>query len=184
MYARILFVDFTPLHKWMHLGGPLWEPQFLRTWDEPPKFWEVHLRSWLPRHCPEEGCTSYDSSGSLACLRSRWTPSTLPSYILVFCTSIKVWFGSPTKPDRKRLQWTIRSAERVIGAEPALHPGTVLVQRKCLGTRNSPHTNHLNSSPLVTVPKTRWHRDSFCSPRLSLEDGFLPVTEPHDNFFA
>jgi len=35
----------------------------------------------------------------------------------VICTSITVWFGSVTTRDRDRLQRTIRTAERIIGAE-------------------------------------------------------------------
>ena len=35
----------------------------------------------------------------------------------VLCTSITVWFGSATKLDRNRLQRTVRSAERIIGAD-------------------------------------------------------------------
>ncbi|KAK3545698.1 hypothetical protein QTP70_011272 [Hemibagrus guttatus] len=34
----------------------------------------------------------------------------------VLCTSITVWFGSATKSDMRRLQRTIRTAERIIGA--------------------------------------------------------------------
>ena len=35
----------------------------------------------------------------------------------VLCSSITVWFGSTTKRDRARLQRTVRSAERIIGAD-------------------------------------------------------------------
>ncbi|XP_059825593.1 uncharacterized protein LOC132394009 isoform X2 [Hypanus sabinus] len=34
----------------------------------------------------------------------------------VLCTSITVWFGAATKQDRTRLQRTVRTAERIIGA--------------------------------------------------------------------
>src|SRR4029434_10772867 len=34
----------------------------------------------------------------------------------VLCTSITVWFGSATKLDKNRLQRTVRSAEKIIGA--------------------------------------------------------------------
>ncbi|KAK3564663.1 hypothetical protein QTP86_024528, partial [Hemibagrus guttatus] len=34
----------------------------------------------------------------------------------VLCTSITVWFGSATKSDIRRLQTTVRTAERIIGA--------------------------------------------------------------------
>ncbi|KAI3374205.1 hypothetical protein L3Q82_006064 [Scortum barcoo] len=34
----------------------------------------------------------------------------------VLCTSITVWFGSTTKQDRNRLQQTVRTAEKIIGA--------------------------------------------------------------------
>ena len=35
----------------------------------------------------------------------------------VLCSSITVWFGSATKLDRNRLQRTVKSAERIIGAD-------------------------------------------------------------------
>ncbi len=34
----------------------------------------------------------------------------------VLCSSITVWFDSATKSDIKRLQWRVRTAERIIGA--------------------------------------------------------------------
>ena len=34
----------------------------------------------------------------------------------VLCTSITVWFGSATKLDKNRLQRSVRSAEKIIGA--------------------------------------------------------------------
>ncbi|MCI4389765.1 hypothetical protein PGIGA_G00102240 [Pangasianodon gigas] len=34
----------------------------------------------------------------------------------VLCTSITVLFGSATKSDRRRLQWVVQTAERIIGA--------------------------------------------------------------------
>ncbi len=34
----------------------------------------------------------------------------------VLCSSITVWFGSATKTDIRRLQRTVRTAERIIGA--------------------------------------------------------------------
>ena len=40
----------------------------------------------------------------------------------VLCTSITVWFGSATKQDRYRLQRTVRTAEKIIGANlPSIH---------------------------------------------------------------
>ncbi len=38
----------------------------------------------------------------------------------VLCSSITVWFGSATKSDIKRLQQTVRTAERIIGAPQPL----------------------------------------------------------------
>jgi len=34
----------------------------------------------------------------------------------VICTSIAVWFGSATKSDIRRLQRTVQTAERIVGA--------------------------------------------------------------------
>ncbi len=34
---------------------------------------------------------------------------------IILCSSITVWFGSASKSDIRRLQWTVRAAERIIG---------------------------------------------------------------------
>ncbi len=56
----------------------------------------------------------------------------------VLCTSITVWFGSATKSDIRRLQRTVRTAERIIGAplppsKNCIHPEWGKGLRKSLG---------------------------------------------------
>ncbi|KAI5609675.1 gastrula zinc finger protein XlCGF28.1-like, partial [Silurus asotus] len=34
----------------------------------------------------------------------------------VLCSSITIWFGAATKQDRNRLQKTVKTAEKIIGA--------------------------------------------------------------------
>ncbi len=83
---------------------------------------------------------------------------------------ITVWFGSATKHDRNRLQWTVRTAERIIGVDlPSIqdlytsrvrkrarkitaapsHPGHNLFERLPSGRRYralyAKTTRHMNS---------------------------------------
>ncbi|KAK3572211.1 hypothetical protein QTP86_026057 [Hemibagrus guttatus] len=64
----------------------------------------------------------------------------------VLCTSITVWFGSATKSDIRRLQRTVRTAERIIGAPlPTLQePYTSRVRKRALKITLDPsHPGHL-----------------------------------------
>ena len=104
----------------------------------------------------------------------------------VLCSSITVWFGSATKLDRNRLQRTVRSAERIIGADlPTIqdlynirarkragkiiadpsHPGHNLFQLLPSGRRyRSLHT------------KTTWHRNSFFPLAVTLMNSWQIIT--------
>ena len=97
----------------------------------------------------------------------------------VLCTSITVWFGSSTKEDTNRLQRTVRSAEKIIGADlPTIqdlyssrvrkrqagkitadpsHPGYNLFQLRPSGRRYR-----------TLYTKTTRHRNSFCPPAVTL----------------
>ncbi|KAK3535282.1 hypothetical protein QTP70_006954 [Hemibagrus guttatus] len=56
----------------------------------------------------------------------------------VLCTSITAWFGSATKSDIRRLQRTVRTAERIIGAPlPTLQEPYTSREEICLETDNS-----------------------------------------------
>ncbi|KAK3531508.1 hypothetical protein QTP70_023863 [Hemibagrus guttatus] len=64
----------------------------------------------------------------------------------VLCTSITVWFGSATKSDIRRLQRTVRTAERIIGAPlPTLQElYTSRVRKRALKITLDPsHSGHL-----------------------------------------
>ncbi len=92
--------------QWSHSDS--WESSSLRTWSGTITSTQFSKR-------PSRGCTSFTS----------WGGFNLPQELLkqfysavksVLCTSITVWFGSATKSETGRLQRTVRSAERIIGA--------------------------------------------------------------------
>ena len=81
----------------------------------------------------------------------------------VLCTSITVWFGSATKLDKNRLQRTVRSAGKIIGANlptiQDLYTSRVRKrQEKSLQTPHTLDTTYSNSSPLVSAT-------DLCSPK-------------------
>ncbi|KAK3569652.1 hypothetical protein QTP86_002651 [Hemibagrus guttatus] len=68
----------------------------------------------------------------------------------VLCTSITVWFGSATKSDMRRLQRTVRSAERIIGAPlPTLQELYTSRYKRHLSTTSNSQT------PNSTMAKTK-----------------------------
>ena len=96
----------------------------------------------------------------------------------VLCTSITVWFGSATKTDIRRLQRTVRTAERIIGtALPT--PQELYTSRVRKRARNitldPSHPGHLlfellPSGRRYTAPNTRTvrHKNSFFPQAISL----------------
>ncbi len=78
----------------------------------------------------------------------------------VLCSSITVWFGSATKTDIKRLQRTVRTAERIIGAplpslQRTLHSR---VRKRAKKVTLDPHTQltlSLNYCPLAGATALR-----------------------------
>uniref|UniRef100_A0A672MN05 Reverse transcriptase domain-containing protein n=1 Tax=Sinocyclocheilus grahami TaxID=75366 RepID=A0A672MN05_SINGR len=89
----------------------------------------------------------------------------------VLCTSITVWFGSATKSDIRRLQRTVRTAERIIGAPlPTLQElYTSRVRKRAQKITLDPsHPSHLlfellPSGRRYRAPNTRTarHKNSF-----------------------
>ncbi|KAK3520944.1 hypothetical protein QTP86_020889, partial [Hemibagrus guttatus] len=89
----------------------------------------------------------------------------------VLCTSITVWFGSATKSDMRRLQRTVRTAERIIGAPlPTLQElYTSRVRKRALKITLDPsHPGHilfdlLPSGQRYRAANTRTarHKNSF-----------------------
>ncbi len=73
----------------------------------------------------------------------------------VLCSSITVWFGSATKTDIRRLQRTVRTAERIIGAPlPNLQDLYISRVRKrakkvTLNPSHPAHSLSLNCCPLA-----------------------------------
>ncbi len=93
----------------------------------------------------------------------------------VLCSSITVWFGSATKTDIRRLQRTVRTAERIIGAPlPSLQElYTSRVRKRAKKVTLDP--SHPAHSLFVLLPsgrcyrslstKTARHKNSLYSPR-------------------
>ncbi|KAK3530768.1 hypothetical protein QTP70_000792 [Hemibagrus guttatus] len=89
----------------------------------------------------------------------------------VLCTSITVWFGSATKSDIRRLQRTVRTAERIIGAPlPTLQElYTSRVRKRALKITLDPsHPGHLLFDLLpsgrryrAATTRTARHKNSF-----------------------
>ncbi|KAL0177274.1 hypothetical protein M9458_026168, partial [Cirrhinus mrigala] len=70
----------------------------------------------------------------------------------VLCSSITVWFGSATKTDIRRLQRTVRAAERIIGIPTSMiftPPESGNGLRKSLWTPHTQPTLSLNCCPLA-----------------------------------
>ncbi len=89
----------------------------------------------------------------------------------VLCSSITVWFGSATKTDIRRLQRTVRTAERIIGAPltilQELYTSRVMKRAKKV-TLNPSHPAHSLFEPLPSgrryralSTKTARHKNSF-----------------------
>ena len=106
----------------------------------------------------------------------------------VLCTSITVWFGSATKQDRAILQRTIRSAERIIGADlPSIQDLYRSRIRKRAANISADHPHKLfkllPSGRRYRVPfaKTSHHRDGFfplaviLKNPLSYQSGFITM---------
>ncbi|KAK3526518.1 hypothetical protein QTP70_030647 [Hemibagrus guttatus] len=98
----------------------------------------------------------------------------------VLCTSITVWFGSATKSDMRRLQRTVRTAERIIGAPPPTLQElyTSRVRKRALKITLDPsHPGHILFDLLpsgrryrAANTRTARHKNSFFPPNnLSFE---------------
>ncbi|KAL0195801.1 hypothetical protein M9458_009373, partial [Cirrhinus mrigala] len=68
----------------------------------------------------------------------------------VLCSSITVWFGAASKSDIRRLQWTVRTAERIIGVHlPNLQ---VHLQSEETGRKHHPRPFSPWTQPVCTSP--------------------------------
>ncbi len=108
-------------------------------------------------------CTKWAHFKIDACYRSQnsWDGGMLKqlySAIIesVLCSSITVWFGSATKTDIRRLQWTVRTAERIIGAPlPSLQdPYSSRVRKRAKKIPLDP--SHPAHSLLELLPTKHW----------------------------
>ncbi len=92
----------------------------------------------------------------------------------VLCSSITVWFGSATKTDIRRLQRTVRTAERIIGAPlPSLQE--LYTSRVTRVTLDPSHPAH---SLFVPLPSGRRYR-SLSTKTARHKNSFSPRPEQH-----
>ena len=77
----------------------------------------------------------------------------------VLCTSITVWFGSATKLDKNRLQRSVRSAEKIIGANlPTIQDTSRVRKRAGKITADPSHPGH---KLFKLLPSGRRYRSLF-----------------------
>ncbi len=96
----------------------------------------------------------------------------------VLCSSITVWFGSATKTDIRRLQRTVRTAERIIGAPlPSLQElYTSRVRKRAQKVTLDP--SHPAHSLFVLLPSGRRYR-SLSTKTARHKNSFFPRPEQH-----
>ncbi len=128
--------------QWSHSGS--WEPPSLRTWSghshrlhrEKAQQRLYFLRQLKKFNLPQAHMTQFYS----AVIES------------VLCSSITVWFGSASKSDIRRLQRTVRTAERIIGVHlPSLQDLYYSRVKKRAGN-------------IITRPLSPWTRPVCASP--------------------
>ncbi len=98
----------------------------------------------------------------------------------VLCSSITVWFGSATKTDIRRLQRTVRTAERIIGAPlPSLQElYTSRVRKRAKKVTLDP--SHPAHSLFVLLPSGRRYR-SLSTKTVRHKNSFFPQAVSHLN---
>ncbi len=92
--------------QWSHSGS--WEPPSLRTWSGTL----TSTPSWKR---PSRDCTFLRQLKKFNLPQAHMTQFYSAVIESVLCSSITVWFGSASKSDIRRLQRTVRTAERIIG---------------------------------------------------------------------
>ncbi|KAL0190936.1 hypothetical protein M9458_013634 [Cirrhinus mrigala] len=98
----------------------------------------------------------------------------------VLCSSITVWFGSATKTDIRRLQRTVRAAERIIGIPlPNLHDlYTSRVRKRAKKITLDP--SHPAHSLFELLPSGRRYR-ALCTKTARHKNNFFPQAISHLN---
>ncbi|KAI2654010.1 putative RNA-directed DNA polymerase from transposon BS [Labeo rohita] len=98
----------------------------------------------------------------------------------VLCSSITVWFGSATKTDIRRLQRTVRPAERIIGIPlPNLHGlYTSRVRKRAKKITLDP--SHPAHSLFELLPSGRGYR-ALCTKTTRHKNSFFPQAISHLN---
>ncbi len=98
----------------------------------------------------------------------------------VLCSSITVWFDSATKTDIRRIQRTVRNAERIIGAPlPSLHElSTSRVRKRAKKVTLDP--SHPAHSVFELLPSGRLYR-ALSTKTARHKNSFYPQAISHLN---
>ncbi len=111
--------------------------------------WDIHIDSIVKR--PSRGCISSTRKFNLPQELLEQFYSTITESVL--CSSITVWFVSATKTDIRRVQRTVRTAERIIGAPlpnlQELYTFRVSAKKISLDPSHPAHSLFLNCCPLT-----------------------------------
>ncbi len=95
----------------------------------------------------------------------------------VLCSSITVWFGSASKSDIKRLQQTVRTAERIIGVHlPSLQDLYYSREKKRAGNIIT-DPSHPGHDLFALLPSGRRYR-SLCTRTSRHKNSFSPMPSP------
>ncbi len=94
----------------------------------------------------------------------------------VLCTSVTVWFGSATKSGIRRLQRTVRNAERIIGTPLPTLPITVFIQSE-KRLRKSLWIPHIQVIPFFNF----CHLAGATEPQLPGQSGTRTVSSPRQS---
>ncbi len=100
----------------------------------------------------------------------------------VLCSSITVWFGSATKTDIRRLQRTVRTAQRIIGAPlPSLQEFyTSRVRKRAKKVTLDP--SHPAHSLFVLLPSVRRYRSRSTKTARLIKPSSVHRTHAHSQF--
>ncbi len=95
----------------------------------------------------------------------------------VLCSSITVWFGSASKSDIRRLQRTVRTAERIIGVHLPSLPDLYYSRVKKRAGNIITDPSHPGHDLFALLPSGRRYR-SLCTRTSRHKNSFSPMPSP------